>query len=153
MSGTILEGPVDVSGGQYQFSGLSSNTTHRIIVVAQNSEGYSVMQILQSTAGIPPVLNALAILVFDSSSITLAQPTFSTAGNPPPTVEAYIGVNGSISVAGSTVSGTILEGPVDVSSGGYQFNSLSANTTYRIIVVAQNSTGYSVMQIVQTTAP
>ncbi len=156
VSGTTVtgaaEGPIDVSSAGYSFTGLTLNTVYRIIVIAQNVNGYSVKQILQSTSGIAPVLNALALSATDSSSITLTQPTFSTAGNPAPTVNAYIGLNGAITVAGATVIGTIVEGPVDVSSSNYQFTGLLANSSYRVIVVAQNATGYSVMQIVQSTA-
>jgi hypothetical protein len=144
------QGPVDVSAGGYQFSGLSANTSYKIIVVASNSVGYSVQQITQSTATIAPVLNSLSISAYDAYTITLARPTFSTAGNPAPTVRAYIGYSSTISVSGSTVSGA-LQGPIDVSSGGYQFNNLNDSTSYKIIVVASNSAGYSVQQISQTT--
>ena len=145
-----LQGPIDVSTGGYQFNGLSANTSYKIIVVAANSAGYAVQQITQSTATIAPVLNSLSISAHDSSSITIAKPTFSTAGNPTPTVRAYIGYNNTITVSGSTVSGS-RQGPIDVSSGGYQFSGLNANTSYKIIVVASNSAGYSVQQITQAT--
>ena len=97
-----------------------------------------------------PVLDDLVITNTDSSSITLQKPTFSTAGNPAPTVQAYIGLNGTISVSGSTVSGSI-QGPIDVSAGDNQFSSLSSSTDYHIVVVAQNTEGYSVKQITQST--
>jgi hypothetical protein len=75
-----------------------------------------------STSSItPPVLNNLVIGNTDSVSITLNQPTFSTTGNPAPTVKAYIGLDGTISVSGNIVSNSI-EGDVDVSSGSYLFN-------------------------------
>ena len=155
VSGSVVsnavQGPIDVSSGDYQFTGLSTNTDYKIIVVAENSEGYSVKQIVQSTTGIAPVLNNLAISSVDTSSITLQRPTFSTAGNPAPTVNAYIGVNGTITVSGSVVTNAV-QGPFDVSSGDYQFTSLSLNTDYKIIVVAENSQGYSVKQIIQSTA-
>jgi hypothetical protein len=144
------QGPIDVSTGGYQFSLLSANTSYKLIVVASNSAGYSVQQITQSTAAIAPVLNSLSVSAHDAYSVTLAKPTFSTAGNPTPTVRAYIGYNGTISVSGSTVSNS-LQGSIDVSSGGYQFNGLNATTTYKIIVVAANATGYSVQQITQQT--
>jgi hypothetical protein len=148
-----LQGPVDVSTGGKQFSGLSASTSYKVIVVAANSAGYSVQQVIQSTAGaaVAPVLNSLSISAYDSSSITIAKPTLSTAGNPTPTVRAYIGLNGTISVSGSTVSNS-LQGPIDVSTGGYQFSGLSASTSYKVIVVAANSAGYSVQQIIQSTA-
>ncbi|MEM7183555.1 MAG: hypothetical protein AAF518_21785 [Spirochaetota bacterium] len=146
-----LQGPISVASGSYQFASLASNTNYRVIVVAQNSEGYSVKQIAQSTDGIAPVLNNLAIGSADSTSITLNQPTFATAGNPTPTVNAYIGLDGTISVSGSTVSNS-LQGPISVASGSYQFASLASNTNYRVIVVAQNSEGYSIKQIAQATS-
>jgi hypothetical protein len=146
-----LQGPIDVSSGGYQFSGLTAVTSYKVIVVAKNLAGYSVMQIVQSTAGIAPALNSLSVSAFDMTSITIAKPTFSTAGNPTPTVKAYIGLSSTISVSGSTVSGS-LQGPIDVSTGGYQFSSLSAVTSYKVIVIAANSAGYSVQQIVQSTA-
>jgi len=90
-----------------------------------------------------PVLNDLVITNTDPSSITLQKPTFSTAGTPAPTVQAYIGLDGVISVSGSTVSDS-LEGPVDISATGHQFTNLDSDTAYRIIVVAQNTEGYAV---------
>jgi len=146
-----IQGPIDVSSGYYQFTGLNLLTDYRIIVVAQNNQGYSVKQIVQSTAGISPVLNNLVVPNYDSSSITLQHPTFSIVGNPVPTVKAYIGINGTIAVSGSTVSNYI-QGPLDVSSGDYQFTGLNLYTNYKIIVVAQNNQGYSVKQIIQSTA-
>jgi hypothetical protein len=151
MVSNSLQGPIDVSAGGHQFSGLSALTSHKIIVVASNYAGYSVQQIVQSTAGIAPVLNSLSVSAFDTGSISIARPTFSTAGNPAPTVRAYIGLNGTISVSGSTVSGSI-QGPIDASTGGYQFSGLRTNTSYKVIVVAANSVGYSSQQIVQSTA-
>jgi hypothetical protein len=146
-----LQGPVDVSAGGYTFSGLSAYTEYTIIVVAINSAGYSVQQIAQSTSSIAPVLKTLSVSNYDGDTITLAKPTFSTAGNPAPTVEAYIGLNGTITVSGTSVTGSI-QGPADVSAGGYQFNGLTPGTSYRIIVVAENIAGYSVQQLVQSTA-
>src|SRR3990172_3045724 len=118
------QGPIDVSADGCVFSGLSAGTTYKIIVVAKNAVGYSVQQIVQSTDGIAPVLHSLSISAFDGSSITIAQPTFSTAGNPTPTVVAYIGLNGTITVSGPTVSGS-LQGPADVSFGSHQFTGLN----------------------------
>lgn len=97
-----------------------------------------------------PLLNNLVISSFNSSSIKLQQPTFSIVGHPTPTVNAYIGINGVITASGSTVSGSV-QGPVDVSSGSYQFTGLIYSTDYKIIVVAENYEGYSVKQIVQST--
>src|SRR6185295_9079478 len=79
------------------------------------------------------------------------QPTFATSGNPPPTVTAFIGATGTISVSGSTPVG-FTQGPVDVSTGGFQFSSLNPNTSYTILVIAQNSVGYATQQIIQSTA-
>lgn len=42
-----------------------------------------------------------------------------------------------------------LEGPAGVSSNGYSFAGLSACNRDRIIVVAENLTGYSIKEIVQ----
>ncbi len=145
------QGPIDASSGDCTFTGLSANTTYKIVVIAQNTAGYSVQSIIQSTASIAPVMNNLVITASDLSSITLGQPTFSTAGNPIPVVRAYIGIDGTITVSGSTVSNST-QGPVSVATSTCQFSSLSTNTTYRIIVVAENSQGYSVKQIVQSTA-
>lgn len=147
----FLSGPVDVSSGGHQFTGLSALTSYRIFVVAQNSSGYSSQSIVQSTGGIAPSLNGLSITSVGGSSITLAQPTLATAGNPSPTVRAYVGLDGTISVSGATVS-NYLQGPVDVSAGGTTFSGLNGATAYRIIVVAQNSQGSSVQQIAQTTS-
>ncbi|MCE9598143.1 MAG: hypothetical protein K8S54_09275 [Spirochaetia bacterium] len=147
----VVEGPVDVTTGGYAFTGLTMATVYRIVVVAENPSGYSVQQIVQSTGTLAPVLNNLTISSSTSSSITLTQPTFSTAGNPLPTVNAYIGVNGTISVTGSTVSNST-SGPFDVSAAGKVFSGLGANASYRIIVVASNIHGYSVQQIAQSTA-
>ncbi len=157
VGGTITEGPVNVSAGQYPFNALAGNTVYRIIVVAQNSSGYSVQQITQSTGGIAPVMNALNISATTPTSITLDQPTFSTEGNPDPsgippqTRRAYLGLDGTISIAGSGPPIGFTQGPIDVSTAGYTFPGLSQNTAYRIIVVAQNASGYSVRQIVQST--
>lgn len=93
-----------------------------------------------------PVLNALSIGAHDSTSITLAQPTFATVGVPAPTVLAYIGYGDTIAVSGSTVS-NYLQGPIDVSGGSCQFTGLSLSPltrNYTIVVVAANSQGYSV---------
>ncbi len=149
VSGNI-GGAVDVSGGSYQFTGLSANTSYEIIVIAENSEGYSSKIITQSTDTIAPVLNNLVISAFDSTSITIQMPTFSVTGNPAPAVNAYIGLSTSILVSGKNVSGS-LSGPIDVSSGSHSFTGLPTNKTYKIIVVAENSKGYSVKEISQDT--
>ena len=46
-----------------------------------------------------------------------------------------------------------LQGPIDVSTGGYQFSGLSAGTSYKVIVVAANEGGCSVKEKVQGTIP
>ncbi len=147
------EGPVDVSAGDYTFLDLAADTSYRIIVVAYNNQGYSVKQIVASTAGIAPVLNDLVIAGSDSGSITLDLPTFSTAGNPAPTVTAYIGYaegGSAISVSGSVVSNDLDIAVLD--SDDHQFSGLDPYTLYKIIVVAQNFEGYSVKQIAQATS-
>ncbi len=141
-----LQGPIDVSASPYSFTGLSPSTIYRIIVLAQNSNGYSVMQILQSTSYIAPVLNALAItLAPTTSSITLDPPSFANAGNPPAIAEAWIGLAGGATPVTVTPAGTgytvanSIQGPIPVIPGGYNFVGLPfSNTIYRIYVVAQN---------------
>ncbi|HOP64145.1 MAG TPA: fibronectin type III domain-containing protein, partial [Spirochaetota bacterium] len=147
------EGPIDVSGSGYNFSGLTANTTYRVIVVATNANGeYDVEQTTQLTSR-TPVLNALSVGSYTESSVALDQPTFSTTGLPAPvTVQAYIGLDGTISEAGGVVSNST-EGPIDVSGSGYNFSGLTANTTYRVIVVATNANGeYDVEQTTQLTS-
>ncbi len=152
-----LQGPVDVSAGGCQFTGLANNTLYRVYVVAQNMDvsgtyHQSIEFIDESTYGIAPVMDALVTTTIPptTDTITLDQPTFSTAGNPLPAVSAYIGVDGFISVAGTAVSGAT-QGPIDVSSADYTFTGLANDTTYRIIVVAQNVIGSSVQQATQST--
>src|SRR4030067_833483 len=125
-------------------------TTLTFSVSCNNANDFLAILLLwlSGKSGSAPVLNNLVISDSQADSIMLAQPTLSTAGEPTPTVQAYIGINGTISVSGSTVSNS-LEGPVDVSAAGYEFSGLSDGISYKIIVVAQNSAGYSVMQIVQ----
>ncbi|HPC42927.1 MAG TPA: hypothetical protein PLD91_18565, partial [Spirochaetota bacterium] len=118
--------------------------------MAQNSSGYSVRQIVQSTGSITPVMNALSVSGVTTSEITIDQPTFSTAGNPAPTVYAYIGLDGTISVAGSVVS-NYTDGPYDVSASSHQFTGLMPTTAYRIYVVAQNVLGFDVETITTNT--
>ena len=146
----FIQGNIDVSGGDYTFSGLSANNYFTIVVVAQNSVGYDVKQINGSTNAAAPVLNDLSITASGTTSMTLATPTFSTAGVPAPQVDAYIGDVWTMSVSGQTVSGHD-QGPVDA-SGGYAFIGLSVNTTYRIIVIAHNASGYSIKMIQQGTS-
>ncbi len=146
------QGPVDVSSSGNQFSGLETNTAYRIVIIARNETGYSVKEIVQSTDMLAPVLNSFSITGSDTKSITISRPDFSIAGNPLPEVNAYIGFNDSISVSGSVVSGSV-EGPVNVSTGGYQFNGLKENSLYRVVVVARNQKGYSVQQMAEKTRP
>jgi hypothetical protein len=151
-----VDGPVDASAGYIFNTGLNQDTLYRIIVIAHNATGYSIKNIYQSTSGTAPVLNPVSISATDSSTMTLAAPTLSFTGNPLPEVYAYIGIDGTITVAGSTVTGAE-QGPVDLSTAvpgvyqGYQFSGLSENTTYRVIVVAKNSYGNSSRQILQGT--
>jgi hypothetical protein len=151
---------VDVSAGGYTFNGLAGNQTYRIIVVAQNSSGYSVGQIIQSTGGIAPVMDALSLTATTDTSITLSVPTFSAAGNPLPPVQtrlAYIGpADGGSPITVDFLTGIVtnnIGAAVDVNSVAfpYTFSGLTPNTAYRIIVVAQNSSGLSIRQIAQNT--
>lgn len=143
VSGSV-QGPVDVSSSGAVFSGLSI-ASYRIVVVAKNALGYWTRSITQSTADCSPKLNNLVVNI-GSSSITLVKPSFSLAGNPIPAVSAWIGVKGTISVSGETVSGS-LQGPVDVTSGNFSFSGLSSGTQYTIVAVAKNSSGYDVKTI------
>jgi hypothetical protein len=104
---------------------------------------FAVTLISGCKKAVAPVLNDLSLKAFSSRTITIDQPAFATAGYPVPTVEAYIGATGMISVDGSAVSGST-EGPVDVSKTGYQFKGLTTGAGYDIIVVAKNKAGYSV---------
>jgi len=146
-----FRGPVDVSNADYQFNDLAAMTEYRIVTVAENSEGYSVKQVSFSTAGISPVLNDLVITGFDIGSVSLEKPAFLCSGNPLPSVNAYIGKTGTITVTGKNITGSV-QGPVNVASGGYMFQSLAVNTVYTVVVVAENSAGYSVKQISLSTA-
>jgi len=143
------EEDIDVSSNGHTFTNLETDTDYRIIVVAKNSAGYSVQEIegtTDSLASVAPVLEDLVISSSDHEQITLSQPSFSTDGNPAPTVKAHIGVNSSISISGVTVTGSS-EGDIDVSGSGHTFSSLDATTSYRIIVVAENSEGKSKKEI------
>jgi len=101
--------------------------------------------------GTAPVLDPLVITDSDASSITLAAPTFSEEGSPPPAVSAYIGVNGAVHSIGPVVTGSV-QGPVGLSGEGYRFTGLEAGTVYRVIVTARNLAGASVREIIQSTA-
>jgi len=142
-----LQGPIDFSttAGQsdaYVFGGLASMTTYRVIVVAENAQGYSDTQLVVSTGAIAPYLAPLVIGGWDRDEITLQRPTFSTAGNPDPTVLAYLGPKDDIGSSGSVISG-YTRGPIDVSMVNHAFTDLDSNLTYGIYVVAENTAGYS----------
>ena len=143
----LYEG-IDVSKTGCTFSDLIEGTNYKIYVVANNSAGYSVQQIVQSTGGVAPVMNNLSISASDANSITLAQPSFSTAGYPSPTVEAYIGLTGTISVSGSTVSGSTagpdrrINGRAYIQRLGHQYdlyNNCSCDKQRRLFGAADSS--------------
>ncbi|MBP6992500.1 MAG: hypothetical protein KBC90_13365, partial [Spirochaetes bacterium] len=151
-----ITGPIDVSGGGHNFGAfpeapLVVDTQYRIIVVATNSAGLDVRQIVVKSGDTAPVMNALTLTAVSNTSIFLAQPTFSATGVPAPTVLAWIGPEAAISwtplggVAGST------QGPFDVSAGGHNFTPLTVDTQYKIIVVATSSSGLDVRQLVVKT--
>ncbi len=147
------DGPYDVSGGSHQFTGLVPGTPYRVYVVAQNVLGFDVETVATNTGGAAPVMIApLTVSGVTSTAMTIDQPAFSTAGSPTPTVYAYIGLVGTISVAGSVVS-NYTDGPYDVSAGNHQFTGLLNNTAYRIYVVAKNVVGFDVESVDQTTNP
>jgi hypothetical protein len=102
-----------------------------------------IVLMMPGCKSVAPVLNELSIKGFSSRTITIDQPTLATKGDPSPTVEAYIGTTGGITVNGSAVTGST-EGPVDVSRSGCQFRGLTTGTGYDIIVIAKNKGGFSV---------
>ncbi|MBP7738618.1 MAG: hypothetical protein KA369_21770, partial [Spirochaetes bacterium] len=160
VGGIITAGPIDVSGGPYPFVGLAGNTTYDVYVVAKNSEGFSVQKAFATTGGSAPVLNPLSISGTTSTSITLVDPSFYNPGNPATapdqTRTAYIGYNGIISVDYNTGLVTNDLGSVDLYTTtplDYPFVGLTPNTAYRIIVVAENASGFTIREIVQNTAP
>ena len=95
---------------------------------------------------VPPVFMDLEVTT-GAEYISLEAPSFFV-GNPS-TVFAYIGLEGTISINGSSVIGYF--DFADMNEQGYQFSSLTPETAYRIIVVAENSEGYTVSETVQTT--
>lgn len=97
-----------------------------------------------------PVMNDLTLSATDSDSITLARPDVAAPGFPAPAVQAYVGLDGNISVSGTTVT-NFLGGPFDVSGEGCRFSGLIPRKKYRIIVVAQNSVGYDVKYVTKRT--
>ncbi len=102
--------------------------------------------VLQGCKWQAPVLADPSIKGSSSRTITLEHPILSKAGNPAAVVQAFIGLSGQISVDGSDVSGST-EGPVDVTTGDYQFKGLITGASYDIIVIAKNSSGYSVKNL------
>ncbi len=148
-----IDGPHNVIAGNYPFTSLTPNTTYRIIVVSSNASGASIRQIVQTTAPSPPVLAPLSVSFFDQTNITLDMATYTSPGFPVPgAADAYIGLNGTITVTPLGVVSFSLAGPIDVDSAPNTFAGLANNTTYRIIVVSSNASGVSIRQIIQTTA-
>lgn len=145
-----IQGPIDVSSEGCTFTGLQTGTLYRIIVTARNNSGFSSASIMQSTGPIAPGLKDLVVSDTGTDFITLSRPAFEVVGNPLPSVNAYIGLAGDISVSGTTIINS-LQGPVDVSSGGYTFNGLDIETSYSIIVIAENSEDSSVKEITAST--
>lgn len=149
-----LIGPIDLGAlgppvpYTYLFEGLSAVTDYRVVIVAESALGSSVAEVVTSTAAIAPQLALLQVSSYTDTTIDLAQPSFNVAGNPAPTVEAYLGADGSITANGPIVSGYDV-GPIDVSAAGHTFHTLAPNITYRIFVVAENTAGYSVLQTSQ----
>ena len=93
-----------------------------------------------------PILNKLSIKSYSSNSITLEKPELLDEGTSAPLINAYIGINGTISYSGNEVC-NYLEGPIDAASGDFVFDDLSPTKSYRIVVVAKNSSGYSLKYI------
>ena len=152
--GSSIAGPFDVDSAPHTFGGLTPDTTYRIIVVAQNASGVSIREITQTTGPSAPVLNPLAVSSVDDQNITLATTSYASSGFPVPgTADAYIGLDGTITVTPLGVVGSSIAGPFDVDSAPHIFGGLTPDTTYRIIVVAQNASGVSIREITQTTGP
>ena len=152
--GSSIAGPFDVDSAPHIFGGLTPDTTYRIIVVAQNASGVSIREITQTTGPSAPVLDPLAVSSVDDQNITLATTSYLSSGFPVPgTADAYIGLDGTITVTPLGVVGSSIAGPFDVDSAPHTFGGLTPDTTYRIIVVAQNASGVSIRSIVCTTAP
>ncbi len=95
-------------------------------------------------------MQPLVITEWSATTITLARPAISPAGNPLPTVQAYIGLDGEISNVSCNIS-SYLDGPFDVSTQGRTFTGLAANLTYRIWVQAENTAGCAGQTIIQRT--
>jgi hypothetical protein len=101
-------------------------------------------------------LSTLNVSFFDANNITLDMVTFLSPGNPVPAVaNAYIAVNGTITVSPLGVIGGVgpIDGPYNVIAAPHTFAGLTANTPYRIIVVTSNASGVSIRQIIQITGP
>jgi hypothetical protein len=126
------------------FSNLEEVKMYKIIVVAHNEKGYQIRVKDQSTAETAPVLEPDLILNnYTLNSLTLEKPELDVFGNPSPTVIAYIGINGVISVT-DNISNCVVSDSIAVQSvfsSGYEFEGLIENNTYKVIVVAKNSKG------------
>ncbi|NCU33380.1 MAG: fibronectin type III domain-containing protein, partial [Candidatus Moranbacteria bacterium] len=99
-----------------------------------------------------PTIDPLTLGGYDASSITLDQPVVAAGVPPMVSVVAYIGDATLTHTGGGVVTGNIDEGPVDVLGGDYTFSGLTENTNYTILVVAQDSGGYSDAQTTQLTS-
>lgn len=117
-----------------------------------NSDNQNLLYLLfhRGSSYSAPVLDDLVIGSYNANSITLAKPTLSVIGDPMPAVNAYVGLDGEISVNDATVTSSI-EGPVDVSNAEYLFEGLNDRRMYRIIVIASNIHGNSIEEITQQT--
>ncbi len=93
-----------------------------------------------------PVLGDVSVKAVSSRSITLDKPVLTDEGKPAATLNAYIGISGSISAEGTVIS-NFLEGPVNVLNSGYQFMGLETGQSYDIYVVAENISGSSISKI------
>jgi hypothetical protein len=93
-----------------------------------------------------PVLGNVSVKAVSSRSITLDKPVLTDAGKPAATLNAYIGISGSISAEGTVIS-NFMEGPVNVLNSGYQFMGLETGKSYDIYVVAENISGSCISKI------
>ncbi|MBN1495630.1 MAG: hypothetical protein JXA07_02605 [Spirochaetes bacterium] len=126
------------------FLAMGASGCHDLYTDISSNQGYLFLD--------EPVLDDLSISDTNREYITLKQPILFNTGIPSASSQAYIGVDGSISINGSRVSGAV-QGPVDVTRQGCTFSNLNPETTYRIFVVAKNISGYSVKDATQQTIP
>lgn len=99
-----------------------------------------------SIARLQPELEEISLKGIGRFSATLNEVGLVQKCSPEATIEAFLGVAGTMVVEGSAVKNYI-KGPVGASNEEVRFDSLEENTNYLICVVAKNTEGYSVKTI------